>query len=64
MAAAAAAAPPRRQQVVLGERGEAEGGSDDETVPHVMSKLALKIAKGRQSLAPGKVGGQAAWGGT
>jgi hypothetical protein len=53
-AAATAAAGPR-QQVVLGEASEACGGSDDETVPHVMSKLALKIAKGRQSLAPGKV---------
>lgn len=54
---AAVAAAVVRQQVVLGDAAEAAAGDEDEdeTVPHVMNKLALKIAKGRQSLAPGKV---------
>ena len=58
------AAPPaaRPQQVVLREGGaagrsgrdEEEDGEEDETAPVVLSKLAQRVQRGRQSLAPSK----------
>jgi hypothetical protein len=52
-AAAAVAAPvPRSRQVVL-DGGTAD--ADEETAPVVLSRLAQKVQKGRQSLAPHKV---------
>ncbi|PSC73666.1 hypothetical protein C2E20_3077 [Micractinium conductrix] len=59
------AAPPaaRPQQVVLREGGaagrsgrdEEEDGEEDETAPVVLSKLAQRVQRGRQSLAPSKI---------
>ena len=61
---AAAAPAGSRQQVVLQECGAAtqgrrqaeQGDEEDETAPVVMSKLAQRVQRGRQSLAPSKVG--------
>lgn len=54
--------PAGRQQVVLQACGAAtrgaaqeEAGEEDETAPVVMSKLAQRVQRGRQSLAPSKV---------
>lgn len=65
---AAAARPPLpaaagRQQVVLqacgaatqGAAPAAAAGEEDETAPVVMSKLAQRVQRGRQSLAPSKI---------
>ncbi|PRW45719.1 hypothetical protein C2E21_5938 [Chlorella sorokiniana] len=64
-AAAAASAKPAasRPQVVLQECGAAtqgrrqaeQGDEEDETAPVVMSKLAQRVQRGRQSLAPSKI---------
>ena len=65
----AAGAAAGRQQVVLqecgpatrGGRREEAGEEEDETAPVVMSKLAQRVQRGRQSLAPSKVGRAACW---
>eukprot|EP00887_Chlorella_sp_A99_P002275 scaffold10.g2275.t1 len=57
--AAAAQRPRHQQQVVLGEDSSAADGrasdADEETAPVVMSKLAQRVQRGRQSLAPHKI---------
>ncbi|KAI7845303.1 hypothetical protein COHA_001145 [Chlorella ohadii] len=60
---AAAAPAGGRQQLVLQESGAAtqggrqaeEGDEEDETAPVVLSKLAQRVQRGRQSLAPSKI---------
>ena len=69
-----AGAPQLRQQrqLVLAEDSSSDGGGvrgavrgreeadvEEETAPVVMSRLAQRVQRGRQSLAPHKVGGQA-----
>ena len=45
-----------QQRVVLHEGSAAKAAdSDEETAPVVMSRLAQRVQKGRQSLAPGKI---------